>query len=113
MKKINCKCPFDFKELFFFNRLIMPQVITVIYWLALAGVLLSGLGMMFGGYFFMGLLQIILGAIFVRIGFEMICVVFSINRHLEKLVALQSGEQPTEPKDPVAEVVEEALSDDE
>ncbi|QIQ21901.1 DUF4282 domain-containing protein [Zophobihabitans entericus] len=118
MKKPDCKfkCNFDFKELLFFNRLVMPQILTVIYWIALVGVVLSGIFFMRFS-FFGGLMQIIIGAIGVRISFELICVVFSINRNLEKLVALQSGEKVEDCKDSVCcskqeEIVTETSSEE-
>ncbi|MCX8575266.1 MULTISPECIES: DUF4282 domain-containing protein [unclassified Gilliamella] len=82
----------DFKliDLLFFNRLIMPSILTILYWLSLACVVLSCLFNIFQGNFFYGLFCLISGAIVTRIGFELICVTFSINRNLEKLVAMQS-----------------------
>ncbi|QYN44646.1 MULTISPECIES: DUF4282 domain-containing protein [unclassified Gilliamella] len=82
----------DFKpiDLLFFNRLIMPSVLTFLYWLMLACVTLGGLFNIFQGSILYGLFGIISGAVLTRICFELICVSFSINRNLEKLVQLQS-----------------------
>lgn len=85
-------------DLLFFKKLSMPEVLTVIYWVALAGVLLSGLGLIFSGHFLTGLLSIILGALAVRVSFELVCVAFSINGHLEKLVEFQSIPTPSPTK---------------
>lgn len=82
----------DFKpiDLLFFNRLIMPSVLTFLYWITLACVVLGCLFNIFQGNFLYGLFGLISGAIATRICFELICVSFSINRNLEKLVAMQS-----------------------
>lgn len=90
MKDSNNFNSFPVKELLFFNKLIMPTIITVIYWIVSTIVILGGLyTMFFGGSFFYGLIFIVFGVVLIRILFEMICVVFSINRNLEKLVELQ------------------------
>lgn len=82
----------DFKpiDLLFFNRLIMPSVLTFFYWISLAFIVLGSLFNIFQGNFFYGLFCLIIGVIVTRICFELICVSFSINRNLEKLVQLQS-----------------------
>lgn len=77
------------KNLFFFDEMITPKIITVIYWLMLIGVVLSGLGRMFtgGGFggFLSGLGIIIFGAIGVRIWSELLIVLFKINENIHKL----------------------------
>ncbi|XKM13131.1 hypothetical protein RCS94_08870 [Orbaceae bacterium ac157xtp] len=90
MEKPNIKLDFKFKDLLFFDRLIMPSVITLLYWAVLVFVVLSGLLTMFFVGFFSGFFGILIGAIVTRISFELTCVSFSINRNLEKLVQLQS-----------------------
>lgn len=91
MKKINCPCGFSPKELLFFNKLIMPSILTIIYWIVLAFVVLGGLISMATVSVLGGLIGILVGIVSTRITFELICVVFSINRNLEKLVMIQSG----------------------
>lgn len=92
MKDSNNFNSFSVKELLFFNKLIMPTILTVIYWIVLIIVILGGLyTMFFSGSFFGGLIGLLVGIVSTRVTFEMICVVFSINRNLEKLVELQSG----------------------
>lgn len=89
MKNSNCSC--DLKDLLYFDRLIMPRILTFIYWIVLGVVILGGLSTLFTVGFFSGLVALVGGVIFTRIAFEMIIVFFSINRNLEKLVELQHG----------------------
>ena len=67
------------RNIFFFDAMLTPKIITAVYWLALLGVLISGIGMMFYGEFFRGLFGIIVGGVFVRVAFEMIIIAFKIT----------------------------------
>lgn len=73
------------KEILFFESLITPKILTGFYWLALLGVLFSGLALMFAGSFFSGLFSIIFGAVATRVFFEMIMIVFKNNEYLKKI----------------------------
>lgn len=75
------------KDLLFFDSMVTPKIITVIYWLLLVSILLSGLGAMFmnQGGLFAGLGILIGGAIGVRIWCEMLIVLFKINANLQKI----------------------------
>lgn len=76
----------------------MPSVLTVIYWIVCIFIVLGGIVTMVNVSVVNGLIGIVIGLISVRVSFELICVVFSINRNLEKLVALQSGDNFTHEK---------------
>ncbi len=77
------------KNLFFFDDMITPKIITVVYWLMLIGTVLAGLGAMFSnfsiGSIFQGLIMIIGGAIGVRIWCELLIVLFKIHENLKKI----------------------------
>ena len=76
------------KNVFFFDAMLTPKIITVVYWLMLVGVLVSGLGTMFGEYggsFFGGLGIIVGGAIGTRIWCELLIVLFKIHENLQKI----------------------------
>ena len=73
------------KDLFFFDRMLTPSIITVVYWLLLLSVLVSGIGMMFGQSFFAGLGIIVFGAIGVRIWCELLIVLFKIHQNLKAI----------------------------
>lgn len=83
------------KKIFFFDEMITPKIITVIYWLMLVTILISGLVAIFStfssysGYnlpvVFMALGGIIGGAISTRIGCELLIVLFKINDNIKKI----------------------------
>jgi len=73
------------KNIFFFDAMLTPKIITAVYWLCLLGILVSGIGAMFYGEFFRGLLGIILGGGFTRVCFEMIIIAFKNNEYLRKI----------------------------
>lgn len=81
----------NFNELLRFDKMITPSLISILYWLLLLGVLMSGLGSMFMpfgfsfGAFLRGLFIIVLGAIGVRVWCELLIVVFKINGNLQAL----------------------------
>lgn len=73
----------------FFDAMITPRLITIIYWILLALVVLGGLGAMiaaggFGG-FISGVVGIIVGLLFVRIWCELLIVIFKINEALQEM----------------------------
>ncbi|MDG4868046.1 DUF4282 domain-containing protein [Guyparkeria sp. 1SP6A2] len=78
------------KDLLFFDKMLTPNFITVIYWLLLVGVVIGGIGVMFGGgfsfgTFISGLLTIVFGAILVRIWCELMMVLFKMNEALQDI----------------------------
>lgn len=80
------------KDLFFFDSMITPKIITFVYWLILFLVVVAGVGIMFSGYgfsfemFFTGLFTILGGAIGARIWCELMIVLFKIHENT-KIIA--------------------------
>ena len=76
-------------DLLYFDTMVTPKIITVVYWLLLIGVAIAGLGMIFSGTGIMGvlggLLTIVLGALVVRIYCELLIVLFKIYENLKKI----------------------------
>lgn len=72
-----------------FDSMLTPKIITLVYWLLLGGVLLSGLGTMFtqGGFsgLISGILVILFGAIAARIWCELLIVLFKIHENIKKI----------------------------
>ena len=72
-----------------FDAMLTPKIITVLYWLLLAALLLAGFATMFSGMggfsFFLGLMVFVLGALIVRIWCELFIVLFRIHDNLKKL----------------------------
>ena len=73
------------KEYLFFDTMITPKIITFIYWLLLLLAVLGGLGTMFSGNFFLGLVTIVGGIIGARIWCELLIVLFKMNEALQEL----------------------------
>ncbi|NUF49767.1 hypothetical protein A9G24_01850 [Gilliamella sp. App6-5] len=86
------------KDFFFFNKMLTPSFITIVYWIALVLIGISALTMILGSFaafaysftmglvaFFTGIITLIVGFISTRIGFELICVLFNINHNIQKL----------------------------
>ncbi|WP_194240620.1 MULTISPECIES: DUF4282 domain-containing protein [unclassified Gilliamella] len=96
-KKIDFK-DLTIKDFFFFNKMLTPSFITIVYWIALVLIGISALTMILGSFaafaysftmglvaFFTGIITLIVGFISTRIGFELICVLFNINHNIQKL----------------------------
>ena len=76
------------KDIFFFDSMLTPKIITFVYWIMLIGSLISGLSSIFtqyGGGIFAGLGIMIGGAIFARIWCELLIVLFKIHENLQKI----------------------------
>lgn len=76
------------KDIFFFDSMLTPKIITFVYWLILIGTLISGLTTMFakfGGGVISGLAIIVGGAIAARIWCELLIVLFKIHENLQKI----------------------------
>lgn len=80
------------REIFVFETMLTPKIITFVYWLSLFFVVVAGLGTMFGGYggmsfgkFLLGLAIIVGGAIGSRIWCELMIVLFKIHENLKQL----------------------------
>ena len=75
----------ELRDLLFFDKMVMPKVITFIYWLALLGCVIGGLVTMFTSSFLTGLMIIIGGAIAARLYGEIFMVMFKMNEALQAI----------------------------
>ncbi|WP_394221501.1 DUF4282 domain-containing protein [Alteromonas gracilis] len=76
------------KNIFFFDSMLTPKIITIVYWLLLLGSVVGGLSAMFVGYnanFIVGLFAMVGGCIGARIWCELLIVLFKINSNLQKI----------------------------
>ncbi|WP_260260223.1 DUF4282 domain-containing protein [Vibrio intestinalis] len=79
------------KNLFFFDKMLAPKLITLIYWVLLLVAVVNGVYTIFGSYYFhptdvvFGILQIAGGVIGARIWCELMIVIFKINSNLQKI----------------------------
>lgn len=83
----------NFKDVFFFDAMLTPKIITIVYWLLLVFALLGGLGsiFMYGfayvtfGGFVKGVAITVGGGIAARIWCELLIVFFKINENVQKI----------------------------
>ncbi|RRV17383.1 DUF4282 domain-containing protein [Pseudomonas saudiphocaensis] len=73
------------RDIFFFDSMLTPKIITFVYWLGLLSAVLGGLGSIFSGAVLQGLGVLIFGLIGIRIWCELLIVLFKINENLQKM----------------------------
>ncbi len=75
----------ELRDALFFDKMLTPTIIIVVYWLILAGAIIGGLVAMFTVSFFAGLFGLIGGILFGRIWCELLIVLFKMNDALQTL----------------------------
>jgi hypothetical protein len=79
------------KDIFYFNNMLTPRLITALYWLLLLVAVVSGIGAWFSGFggfferFVTGLGIMVGGALGARIWCELLIVLFKMNEALQEL----------------------------
>lgn len=74
------------RNIFFFDSMVTPKIITFVYWISLLAVVLSGLvTVFFAKQVLGGILAIVLGGLGVRVGFELVIIAFKNNEYLKKI----------------------------
>lgn len=82
-----------FKSWLGFDEMITPKIITVIYWILMVLTILGSVISMFSGNiinFLFGLAGLIFGVIGVRVGCELVILLFNIYKTLKKIAENQS-----------------------
>ncbi|MDZ7640912.1 MAG: DUF4282 domain-containing protein [Desulfurivibrio sp.] len=88
-------------EIFFFDSMLTPKIITVVYWLFLLSSVLGGLGLMLGSNSVVGGLgMIVFGCVGARIWCELLIVLFKIHENIKRLVDGQTGREQATDNDP-------------
>ncbi|MFT6406899.1 MAG: putative membrane protein [Arenicella sp.] len=76
------------RRVLFFDNMLTPSLIQVLYWLGLLTVVWNGLGHFFSnGFFgiFEGLVYVVGGVIALRVMAELVMLLFKINQNLETI----------------------------
>lgn len=80
------------KDIFFFDSMLTPKIITVVYWLSLFAVIVTGLTTWFSGFggftfakFLMGIAIMVGGAVGARIYCELLIVLFKIHENIRRI----------------------------
>ena len=89
------------KELLYFNKMIVPKMITFIFWAMLGMSVIYGIYDMFSGFegltftsLIMGLVFMVIGAFISRVMCEGMIVIFKINENLQTIANNQEKESP-------------------
>jgi len=81
------------RDVLFFDAMLTPKVVTLVYWLLLVAAVIAGLGTMFYmgfqymtfGTFMRGIAITIGGAIGARIWCELVIVLFKLNENVQRI----------------------------
>jgi hypothetical protein len=81
------------RDVLFFDAMLTPKVVTLVYWLLLITAVIAGLGSMFYmgfqymsfGTFVRGLAITVGGAIGARIWCELVIVLFKLNENVQRI----------------------------
>lgn len=84
----------SFRNVLYFDHMLMPKVITFVYWLLLVAAVFAGIGSMFYtgfqymsfGTFTRGVVITLGGAIGARMWCELMIVLFKLNENVQRLV---------------------------
>lgn len=74
-----------FKNILFFDYLLTPRIMTVLYWIALIVLLISAIITLVQGRIFGAILGLIFGGIGIRIVFELVMIAFKNNEYLRRI----------------------------
>ena len=75
----------DKNYIFYLENLVTPKLITIFYWILLFAFITKGIGDIFEGDFFRGLVWVIGGSLASRVACELVVIVFHINENLHKI----------------------------
>ena len=73
------------RDALFFDNMLTPKLIAFVYWLALAGIVIAAISIIFSGNVVTGLLTLIFGAVATRIFCELLIVIFKMNEALQDI----------------------------
>jgi len=77
------------KNVLYFDKMLTPKIITLVYWVMLFAAIVSGLVTMFSDFsivnFLLGLVYAAVGAIGARIWCELLIVLFKMNEALQEV----------------------------
>ena len=77
----------DKKYIFYLEEMVTPKLITIFYWILLFAFITKGIGDIFEGDFFRGLVWVVGGSLASRVACELVVVLFRINENLHSINA--------------------------
>ena len=83
------------RSILFFETMLTPKVVTLVYWLLLVAAIVAGLGSMFYmgfqymtfGSFVRGIAITVGGAVGARIWCELVIVLFKLNENVQRIAS--------------------------
>ena len=75
----------DKQYIFYLAEMVTPKLLTIFYWILLFAFITTGIGDIFQGDFFRGLVWIVGGSLASRVACELIVVLFRINEILHEI----------------------------
>ena len=75
----------DKHYIFYLEEMVSPKLLTIFYWILLFAFITKGIGDIFEGDFFRGLVWIVGGSLASRVACELIVVLFRINEILHEI----------------------------
>ncbi|SVB30262.1 uncharacterized protein METZ01_LOCUS183116 [marine metagenome] len=97
----------DKQAVLYLDEMVTPKLVTFFYWILLFAFITKGIGDMFEGDFFRGLVWVVGGALTSRVACELMIVVFHINDNLHSINS-QTKEVSKESPDEIFEASEKA-----
>ena len=77
----------DKNYIFYLEEMVTPKLLTVFYWILLFAFITKGIGDIFEGDFWRGLVWVVGGSLASRVACELVVIVFHINENLHSLNA--------------------------
>ncbi len=100
----------DKQAVLYLDEMVTPKLVTFFYWILLFAFITKGIGDMFEGDFFRGLVWVVGGSLTSRVACELMIVVFHINDNLHSINS-QTKEVSKESPDEIFEAAEKAKAE--
>ena len=75
----------DKHYIFYLEEMVTPKLLTIFYWILLFAFITKGIGDIFEGDFFRGLVWVVGGSLASRVACELVVVLFRINENLHEI----------------------------
>ena len=75
----------DKNYIFYLEEMVTPKLLTIFYWILLFAFITKGIGDIFEGDFFRGLVWVVGGSLASRVACELVVVLFRINEALHEI----------------------------
>ena len=75
----------DKHYIFYLEEMVTPKLLTIFYWILLFAFITKGIGDIFEGDFFRGLVWVVGGSLASRVACELVVVLFRINEALHEI----------------------------